>query len=59
MQLRVLTQTKAAAINYIHSLAKQLGPKGIRVNGVSPEPIWTPVQVCGGHNGKTHIVRRR
>src|SRR3954451_19762580 len=27
-------QTKAATANYVKSLAKQLGPKGIRVNGV-------------------------
>jgi NAD(P)-dependent dehydrogenase (short-subunit alcohol dehydrogenase family) len=30
------------------SLAKQLGKKGIRVNGVAPGPIWTPLQVSGG-----------
>ncbi|HEX7652911.1 MAG TPA: SDR family oxidoreductase, partial [Verrucomicrobiae bacterium] len=41
-------QTKAATVNYIKSLAKQLGPKGIRVNGVAPGPIWTPLQVSGG-----------
>ena len=35
-------QTKAATMNYVKSLAKQLGPKGIRVNGVAPGPIWTP-----------------
>jgi len=40
--------TKAATTNYIKSLAKQLGPKGIRVNGVAPGPIWTPLQVSGG-----------
>ena len=39
-------QTKAATMNFIKSLAKQLGPKGIRVNGVAPGPIWTPLQVC-------------
>jgi NAD(P)-dependent dehydrogenase (short-subunit alcohol dehydrogenase family) len=41
-------QTKAATMSYIKSLAKQLGPKGIRVNGVAPGPIWTPLQVSGG-----------
>ena len=41
-------QTKAATMNYVKSLAKQLGPKGIRLNGVAPGPIWTPLQVSGG-----------
>jgi len=46
--LYVYAQTKAATMNYVKSLAKQLGPKGIRVNGVAPGPIWTPLQVSGG-----------
>ncbi len=41
-------QTKAATMNYVKSLAKQLGPKGIRVNGVAPGPIYTPLQISGG-----------
>jgi NAD(P)-dependent dehydrogenase (short-subunit alcohol dehydrogenase family) len=45
-------QTKAATTNYIKSLAKQLAPKGIRVNGVAPGPIWTPLQVSGGASQK-------
>lgn len=40
--------TKAATMNYVKSLAKQLGKQGIRVNGVAPGPIWTPLQVSGG-----------
>jgi len=40
--------TKAAEMNFTKSLAKQLGPRGIRVNGVAPGPIWTPLQVSGG-----------
>ncbi len=47
-QLYDYAQTKAATMNYVKSLAKQLGPKGIRVNGVAPGPIWTPLQVSGG-----------
>lgn len=41
-------QTKAATMNYAKSLAKQLAPKGIRVNAVAPGPVWTPLQVSGG-----------
>lgn len=41
-------QTKAATTNYVRSLAKQLASRGIRVNGVAPGPIWTPLQVSGG-----------
>jgi NAD(P)-dependent dehydrogenase (short-subunit alcohol dehydrogenase family) len=41
-------QTKAATMNFVKSLAKQLAKKGIRVNGVAPGPIWTPLQVSGG-----------
>jgi NAD(P)-dependent dehydrogenase (short-subunit alcohol dehydrogenase family) len=41
-------QTKAATMNYVKSLAKQLAGRGIRVNGVAPGPIWTPLQVSGG-----------
>ena len=40
--------TKAAMMNFTKSMAKQLGPKGIRVNGVAPGPVWTPLQVSGG-----------
>jgi NAD(P)-dependent dehydrogenase (short-subunit alcohol dehydrogenase family) len=40
--------TKAAGMSFTKSMAKQLGPKGIRVNGVAPGPIWTPLQVSGG-----------
>ena len=46
--LYAYAQTKAATMNYVKSLAKQLADKGIRVNGVAPGPIWTPLQVSGG-----------
>jgi NAD(P)-dependent dehydrogenase (short-subunit alcohol dehydrogenase family) len=45
-------QTKAATMNFVKSLAKQLGKKGIRVNGVAPGPIWTRLQVSGGASMK-------
>jgi NAD(P)-dependent dehydrogenase (short-subunit alcohol dehydrogenase family) len=40
--------TKAAIANFTHGLAKQLAPKGIRVNGIAPGPIWTPLQPTDG-----------
>ncbi len=52
-------QTKAATMNWVKSLAKQFAPKGIRVNGVAPGPIWTPLQVSGGATmEKLKTVRR-
>lgn len=42
------SQTKAANVAFAKSLAKQLGPKGIRVNAVAPGPFWTALQPSGG-----------
>jgi NAD(P)-dependent dehydrogenase (short-subunit alcohol dehydrogenase family) len=46
--LYAYAQTKAATMNFVKSLAKGLGAKGIRVNGVAPGPIYTPLQISGG-----------
>ena len=35
--------TKGAIVSFIRSLSKQLAGDGIRVNGVAPGPIWTPL----------------
>lgn len=42
------SQTKAAQVAFTKGLAKQLAPKGIRVNAVTPGPYWTVLQVTGG-----------
>ncbi|WP_395697048.1 SDR family oxidoreductase [Methylocella sp.] len=41
-------QTKAANVAFVKALAKQLAPRGIRVNAVAPGPFWTPLQPSGG-----------
>ncbi|MDR0672864.1 MAG: SDR family oxidoreductase [Zoogloeaceae bacterium] len=37
--------TKAAIVAFTSALAKQVAKRGIRVNGVAPGPIWTPMQI--------------
>jgi NAD(P)-dependent dehydrogenase (short-subunit alcohol dehydrogenase family) len=37
------SSTKGAITSFTRSLAKQLAEKKIRVNGVAPGPIWTPL----------------
>jgi len=40
--------TKGAITAFTRSLALNLVDKGIRVNGVAPGPIWTPLNPSGG-----------
>lgn len=37
------SSTKGAIASYTRSLSKALAERGIRVNGVAPGPIWTPL----------------
>jgi NAD(P)-dependent dehydrogenase (short-subunit alcohol dehydrogenase family) len=37
------SSTKGAITTFTRSLSLQLADKGIRVNGVAPGPIWTPL----------------
>ncbi|WP_300566539.1 SDR family oxidoreductase [Flavobacterium sp.] len=39
------SSTKGAIVTFTRSLALMLAKKGIRVNGVAPGPIWTPLIV--------------
>ncbi|WP_375162348.1 SDR family oxidoreductase [Bacillus sp. V3B] len=42
-QLIDYSATKGAIVSFTRSLAKSLAPQEIRVNGVAPGPIWTPL----------------
>jgi NAD(P)-dependent dehydrogenase (short-subunit alcohol dehydrogenase family) len=42
-ELMAYAATKAAIANFTQSLAQELAEKGIRVNGVAPGPVWTPL----------------
>ncbi|MBL3730049.1 SDR family oxidoreductase [Lysinibacillus sp. HST-98] len=40
--------TKGAISNFMVSLSSYFASKGVRVNGVAPGPIWTPLQLDNG-----------
>jgi NAD(P)-dependent dehydrogenase (short-subunit alcohol dehydrogenase family) len=42
------SSTKGAITAFTRSLSENLIDKGIRVNGVAPGPIWTPLNPMGG-----------
>lgn len=47
-QLLDYSSTKGAITAFTRSLSESLVGKGIRVNGVAPGPIWTPLNPMGG-----------
>jgi NAD(P)-dependent dehydrogenase (short-subunit alcohol dehydrogenase family) len=59
------TAAKAALTNFSKALSKEVGPKGIRVNTVSPGPVETPLwlakdgvaaQVAGANNAQAEDI---
>jgi NAD(P)-dependent dehydrogenase (short-subunit alcohol dehydrogenase family) len=44
LSLLTTAQPKGAIATFTRALAQQQAPKGIRVNSVAPEIIWTPLQ---------------
>ncbi|MCS5722752.1 SDR family oxidoreductase [Herbiconiux sp. CPCC 203407] len=44
--------SKAGIANWTRAMAQQLAERGIRVNGVAPGPIWTPLQPSSVPNEK-------
>jgi NAD(P)-dependent dehydrogenase (short-subunit alcohol dehydrogenase family) len=49
-QLLDYSATKGAITAFTRSLSKNLIKQGIRVNGVAPGPIWTPLNPFGGQD---------
>lgn len=47
--------TKAALVSFVEALADQQGANGIRVNGVAPGPIWTPLIPATGWPDKLPV----
>ncbi|CAM0958275.1 unnamed protein product [Alopecurus aequalis] len=46
------TATKGAIVAFTRALSMQLAEKGVRVNGVAPGPIWTPLIPASFHEEK-------
>ena len=44
--------TKGAIVSFTRSLSESVADKGIRVNGVAPGPIWTPLIPASFSKGK-------
>jgi NAD(P)-dependent dehydrogenase (short-subunit alcohol dehydrogenase family) len=51
-QLVEYAVSKAGIVNWTRGMSEQLIRKGIRVNGVAPGPVWTPLQPSSVPNQK-------
>ncbi|HEX4445021.1 MAG TPA: SDR family oxidoreductase [Galbitalea sp.] len=51
-QLIEYAVSKAGIVNWTRGMSEQLIDKGIRVNGVAPGPVWTPLQPSSVPNQK-------
>jgi NAD(P)-dependent dehydrogenase (short-subunit alcohol dehydrogenase family) len=47
--------TRGAIAIFVKGLSRQLIPEGIRVNGVAPGPVWTPLQPSGGQSPEKRV----
>jgi len=47
--------TKGAIVSFTRSLSANLMDKGIRVNGVAPGPVWTPLVPASFSPGKVEV----
>lgn len=45
-----------AVNNLVVNLAPYLGPQGVRINGVVPGAVWTPLQLDGGQSSDQGIL---
>jgi NAD(P)-dependent dehydrogenase (short-subunit alcohol dehydrogenase family) len=64
VQLLDYSATKGAIVTFTRTLSQLLAPRGIRVNGVAPGPIWTPLipasfdaEKVSTHGGDTPLGR--
>jgi NAD(P)-dependent dehydrogenase (short-subunit alcohol dehydrogenase family) len=39
--------TNAAIRSFVEPMVSQLASRGIRINGMAPGPVWTPLQMLG------------
>lgn len=48
--------TNAAVSNLTVNLAPYFGPQGVRINGVAPGAVWSPLQLDGGQSSDEGIL---